>query len=268
MNEMTKKRIHLLYGIILSASIVLAGICIMVACYGIYTNGLASGQQIYSREIVAEAFSAIAIPVYVCLVLVIGGFVLHLALPLERKKLIPEKNESLILRRLQSKKSFAADQTELRCAAEQQQKLRRLHTYISAGLIAVCTIVFLVQACWPGYWPDPRVPDETQDVTEAMIAIMPLFAICVLIHLGYTIFTVYFCRNSIRKEIALYKQATAVAEDAPSLPRRMNKKVLLAIRCGILALSVTLIVIGATTGGVEAIVAKAVAICTECIGLG
>ena len=140
---------------------------------------------------------------------------------------------------------------------------------ISATLIVVCSIVFLTQACWPGYWPDPRVAEETRDVTDAMIAIMPLFAICVLIPLGYTLFTVYFCRNSIREEIALYKLATAPATDpTPALPRRLSKKAMLAIRCGILVLSVALIAIGAATGGVEAIVAKAVAICTECIGLG
>lgn len=269
MNEMTKKRIHVLYGIVLSAVTILAGICLMVACYRIYTTGIAAGVKPYSREIVEAAFAKIAVPVYSCLVLVIGGFILHLALPLEAKKQIPEKNEPMILRRLQSKKAFAEDQAELQAEALRQQKLRRLHQIISAALIVVCSIVFLTQACWPGYWPDPRVDAETKDVTDAMIAIMPLFAICVLIPLGYTLFTVYFCRHSIRKEIALYKQATAPAADpAPALPRRLSDNAMLAIRCGILVLSVALIAIGAATGGVDAIVAKAVAICTECIGLG
>ena len=190
MNEMTKKRIHVLYGIVLSAVTILAGICLMVACYRIYTTGIAAGVKPYSREIVEAAFAKIAVPVYSCLVLVIGGFILHLALPLEAKKQIPEKNEPMILRRLQSKKAFAENQAELRAEALHQQKLRRLHQIISATLIVVCSIVFLTQACWPGYWPDPRVAEETRDVTDAMIAIMPLFAICVLIPLGYTLFTV------------------------------------------------------------------------------
>ena len=59
----TKKRIHLIYGIVLIAVTVIAGICLMFGCYRIYTNGLAAdAEQIYSREIIANAFAAIAIP--------------------------------------------------------------------------------------------------------------------------------------------------------------------------------------------------------------
>ena len=47
MNEMTKKRIHVLYGIVLSAVTILAGICLMVACYRIYTTGIAAGVKIH-----------------------------------------------------------------------------------------------------------------------------------------------------------------------------------------------------------------------------
>ena len=270
MTPETKKRIHLIYGIVLIAVTVIAGLCLMYGCYRIYTDGLAADSgQIYSREIVATTFAGIAVPVYLCLALVIGGFILHVALPLDSKKIAPDKNLPMILSRLQAKKAFGPEQSDLRVATERQQRLRRLHTVISLALIAVCLVIFLVPACQSSYWPNPSDPNETRDVTDAMVGMMPLFAACVLIPMGYSIFTLYFCRNSLRKEIELTKQATAPAGEAVKpLPRRLNGRSLLIIRCVLAAAAVVFIIFGATTGGVEAIIAKAVAICTECIGLG
>lgn len=92
MTQETKKRIHAIYGIVLSVVAVLAGICFIAACLNIYRGGAASNAtQIYTRQIVGESFAGIAIPVYSCLVLVMGGMVLDLALPIEKKKLKPEK---------------------------------------------------------------------------------------------------------------------------------------------------------------------------------
>ena len=109
MTPETKKRIHTIYGIVLSVVAVFAGICFIAACLNIYRSGLANdATQIYTRQIVAESFSKIAIPVYACLVLVIGGMVLDLALPIEKKKVKPEKNLPLILSRLQEKTDLAA----------------------------------------------------------------------------------------------------------------------------------------------------------------
>lgn len=270
MTDQTKKRIHLIYGIILIAVTIIAGLCLMYGCYNIYTTGVASdAMQIYSRQIVQDAFARIAIPVYVCLALVIGSFVLYVALPVEKKKLIPEKNDALILQRLQDKKTFSEDQADLRAAADRQQKLRRLHILISIVLIAVCAITFLVQACWPGYWPNPLDPNETKSVTDAMIGIMPLFAACVLIPVAYTIFTAYFCRSSIRKEIDLMKQAAAPAAETHKTPSfSLSPEATVVVRCILALAAIVFIIVGVCTGGVEAIIAKAVAICTECIGLG
>lgn len=270
MTDQTKKRIHLIYGIILIAVTIIAGLCLMYGCYNIYTSGVASDAlQIYSRQIVRETFAGIAIPVYVCLALVIGSFILYVALPVEKKKLIPEKNDALILQRLRAKKDFSPEQADLRAAVLHQQKLRRIHTIISLALILVCTVVFLIPACQDSYWPNPSDPNETRDVTDAMIGMMPLFAACVLIPMGYTLFTAYFFRKSIRKEVELMKQAAAVATEAPKVHSfRLSQKALMIVRCGIVVAGIVLIVLGVSTGGVEAIIAKAVAICTECIGLG
>ena len=77
MTQEMKKRIHAIYGIVLSVVTVFAGICFIAACLNIYRSGIASdAAQIYTRKIVAQAFVKISVPVYACLILVIGGMVL------------------------------------------------------------------------------------------------------------------------------------------------------------------------------------------------
>jgi len=81
---MTKEnvlRFYRIYKILLSAVIVIAGICFIAGCISIYL----SGDSPYSREIVAETFGKIAIPVYLCLVMTIIGFILDIVLPAECK---------------------------------------------------------------------------------------------------------------------------------------------------------------------------------------
>lgn len=77
------KQLRRIYGIALTAIIVIAGICLMAACICIYASG---GDEPYSREAVAEAFSGIAFPVYLCLGMIAGSFILDFILPAEPKK--------------------------------------------------------------------------------------------------------------------------------------------------------------------------------------
>ncbi len=67
-------------GILTSASIVVSGACLMFSCYRLY-----QADQ-FSREAVAAAFSQICIPVYICLALVVMGFLAECFLPQPPKK--------------------------------------------------------------------------------------------------------------------------------------------------------------------------------------
>lgn len=78
---MTKKRIHLLYSIVLTVMLLITGICLCVACMGIYL----SGEQPFSREAVTAAFRYISVPVYLCIALAVGGLILDTVLPAEVK---------------------------------------------------------------------------------------------------------------------------------------------------------------------------------------
>ena len=83
MTKETKMRILRIYSILLGIMIVIAAICLMVGCISIYN----SGDQPYSREIVAATFSQIAIPVFLCIGMIIMGFILNFLLsPVDEKK--------------------------------------------------------------------------------------------------------------------------------------------------------------------------------------
>ena len=83
MTNETKMRILRIYSILLGVVIVIAAICLMAGCLCIYN----SGDQPYSREIVAETFSKIAIPVFLCIGMIVLGFVLNFLLsPVDEKK--------------------------------------------------------------------------------------------------------------------------------------------------------------------------------------
>lgn len=266
MSPNVRKRIHLIYGIVFSAVTLVAGVCLMAACYGIYSAGLQSGaDQIFTRTIVAEAFSVIAVPVYLCLALSIGSFLLHLALPLQPKTPVPEKNRQLILSRLQTKTDLARCDAGLRADIGKQQARRKRDTLITAIVLALCSVLFLAYALMPGRWPETS--QVTGAVEEATLVLLGCLALPTLL----AIWTAYRNRNSLDKEIALMKQAAAQAPKQPEMTTAAeNKKVnwLLIARYAIVVIAIVCILYGYNKDGFIDVIAKAAAICTECVGLG
>lgn len=263
MSENTRKRIHLIYGIALSAVTVITGIRFITGCYSIYTAGKAAGGQIYTRAIIAEAFAPMALCTYLCLALVLGGFLLHLVLPPVKKKVAVEKNRELILSRLQAKTDLAVCDPQLRQQIAKQQKLRRLMVTVSAVLLSLCSALFLCYACRPDRWPE--VGQVTAIVAQTAIA---LFG-ALLLPTASCVVTAYLSRSSLDKEIELMKEASKQAPATVSPAAAAGKKDLLVfVRYGILAVAVACIMIGYFNGGVADVIAKAAAICTECVGLG
>lgn len=262
MSNDIRKLVHRIYGIAISAVTVIAGARLAWACYGIYTDGKAAGGQIYTRAIVAEAFREVALPVYLCLALVIGGFLLHLLLPPERQKAVPEKNRQLILNRLYAKADLAQSDPILVAEIQKQKKARRLHTLIGAALLAIFSVIFLIYACNDALWP------EVAQITPVMARSVLLLLGCLVIPTGYAIFDAYFCRRSMDKEIDLLKQAAKGSPAPAAQPACHCGKALVIARCVIVVLAVVLMIYGYSTGGISDVIAKAAAICTECVGLG
>lgn len=255
---MNVKRIPLIYGIVLSTALVVAGVCLMLACWQVYSSG---GEQIYTAEKIAAAFAPIAIPVYVALALTLGGFVLHMALPLEQEKRKIEKNHALMLHKLHEKNDLSAcgDQ-KLVAAIEKEPKLRKLHSLISLAVLAVSAVVFLCYALNGSNF-------HSSQITESMISAMYVMLPCLAVPFGYAVFTAYFHRVSIRRELELMKLVAAPKKAEPAQAKKPCKLCAVLPYC-LLAVAVCLIAVGLMGNGWADVLTKAVNICRECVGLG
>ena len=263
MTPETKKRIHLIYGILVSVAAVVAGICFIAACCNIYYTGIANDvPQIYTRDIVAENFAKICVPVYICLALVLGGIVLNIALPQEKKRSKPEKNVALMLSRLQNTTNLDACTPALRKQILSQRTSRRIHSILSAALLAIGSVVFLIYACNAGHWGANSTP--------SMVSAMYWMISCLALPLLYILFTAYFCRNSRGKELEFMKQANKEAPKAAATAsvKCAKRYPMGAVQLAVIAIAVVLVILGVCNDGTADILTKAVNICTECVGLG
>lgn len=256
MTSQQSTNLRKIYGILLSVVLIIAGICLMVQCYAIYT----SPEGIFSREIVSQYFSPIAIPVYLCFVMVILGFVLDCFLPSGKEKKSAEKNYDLILERLHAKTDLNNCAEALREEVLREQKARKCHKNVTIVLLVVGSVLFLAYALIP----DSFHPHE---INHSMIQAMSRLVPCMIVPFGYGIFTAYHRRSSICREIELLKQANA-PRSVVDEPVKAASKATGYLRWVFLIAAVGILVYGYCTGGTADVLTKAINICTECVGLG
>lgn len=245
-----------IYGIALSAILILTGICLMVQCCRIYFTG----DGTFSREIVAAHFSPIAIVVYLCLAMVVLGFLLDAFLPAGTGKRAAEKNVDLILEKLHAKIDLDACEEAVRKAVAKEQNGRKRHKIVSIALLLSCSIGFL------GFALDGNNFHQ-REITESLIRSMYLLVPCTVIPFGYAVFAAYHRRASILREIDILK---SVGSNRAAVPAEIKNydKIMTVGRWAVLAVAVAILAYGYVTGGSADVLTKAINICTECVGLG
>ena len=251
MTEKSVKTVRLVYGIVLSAAAIVAGICLMAACMGIYQSG---GEQIYTPEKVAAAFQDIALPVYLFVALSVGSILLEGFLP-PRPKAKNAQIPEMVRARLLEKADMTYCGPQLKAAICNEQKKRTVMTGIGFGLLALCSAVFLIYALNGANF-------HQSDVTGSMVSAMWVFFPCLAVPFAYAVFAAYFCKKSILAECELLKTVPKAENSAPAVkPVAWVKWALLAVALGIF-------IYGFFAGGTVDVLTKAVNICTECVGLG
>ncbi len=267
MSQKNINRIHRIYGIVCGAVAVVAGLCFAISARQIYEAGLAQNAQPYTYETIGAAFSRIAIPVYLCLALVIGGIVLNILWPQPRKKVPAEKNLPLILARLQAKTDLEQCDAQLRSDITRQQNGRSLRRSLCIGLFALSTVLFVTYACNGRNWADISIQGG---VNQSMLKAFFAMVLCLLPTAGFGIYTAYACKRSLSREIELMRQANAAAplSEPRAIPCKNRERAIVITRYAILTFALCIMVYGLMTGGTADVLAKAAAICTECVGLG
>ena len=256
MTTQCSKKIRRIYSIVLCIALITAGICLMAACLNIYDSGSGS----FSREIVAQQFSTISIPVYLCLVMVILGFVLDIFLPGEKPKTLPEKNYALILDRLHAKTDLSLCEEDQRGEILREQKSRKCHKVVTIILLILGSVLYLSYGLNGNNF-------HQREITDSLIAAMAWLVPCVAVPFSYAVFCAYHSKASMLREIELLKKIGANRTPAPEQKRSTGRGPEI-LRWAVLAAALAILVYGYAAGGTADVLTKAINICTECVGLG
>lgn len=251
---MKKLSIRQIFSIILTISLILAGICLMYACYHVYSTG---GDQPYSAARVAEAFAPIAPVVYVAL----GLSLVSLFLPKEEKRSKIEKNYELALQRLHQKHDVqgCGDKKLVYAIASEQRRRKnnRLVTWILLSLGFAVSLIYSTNM-------DNMVASNS---TPKVMNFALVMGACFAIPFGYGVYSAYAHKVSIRKELELMK-LVAAPRNTPLVITKTQPKYMAYIPYVGIAVAVVLIVVGYLGNGQAGVLAKAVEICKECVGIG
>lgn len=251
-----KQWIYILFDWLLTAAIVAAGICLMVACLRIYHSG---GEQVYTPEKVAAAFAPIAVPVYICLGLIVVSFILPLVLKRTEGKTPRTKDLAMELKRLRlSRDPKQADnekQSELRQLCRGRLALRLVCAVLCSFFFGLFLFFALVNSA---FYPDAA------DATIYIKSLMPTFSPCIALCFGCGLLAASLQRRMDEKQIAILKQCPPLTQK----PAVKKDRFAPVFRYVVLGLAVAIMVYGLVTGGWQDVLTKAVNICTECVGLG
>ena len=283
MSPKTAKYVRTVYGIILSLLVLIVGLLLILSCIDIYR----SGDRPFSTESVGAHFSAIALPVYLCIIWAVGGVVLSLALPTEQTRRKGLISPEVTLARLTGKLDLSKCPYELEKNIRRQRTLRQIFVLVTVVLYVTGATRALIYALNKNNFPaaDGQFNAEVlQGTLTVALYLAPPFL--------YSIVTSFLNREFRKREIALVKEAIALCATRPDLCRtpetpvenscsgacpfqkaksvftKHQKTILTVVRCVVLAVGVLFVLLGIFNGGMSDVVQKAIKICTECIGLG
>lgn len=259
MTEQKIKRIYAVCGWILSALILVTGICFAVSCVSIYR----SGDKPFSRESVALAFEKIAIPVYLCIAGVIGCGVLSLVLPLPTSKVKAITERKITLERVLSGVSEEDLENSLKEKLSKERRMRQILRVVCVAICLVAAVISAVYACNPSHY---TLENLNGDILSAVLVVLS----CAVLSLAACyVLGVLLCDASMKREMevlsAVPKTRGVKKEQKISRPQPWRPWV---IRGVILLVGIFFVLMGIFNGGAEDVLGKAIRICTECIGLG
>lgn len=249
-------RMHRIYNILFSIVIVIAGICLIIGVLTIYN----SGDQPFSRESVAATFSTIAFPIYLTLVMAIISFIWEIISPSDKEKNPKAKDYPAMLSNLYEKKDFSSGDVTVQEEIKSLWKNRKSHIIIRTVVLVVCSAIFLLYALNSANF-------HQSEINSSMINAMKVLVPCSFVAFGYALFVAVHNEKSIQKEMELVKKLPAL-KDSTDGEIVTEEKRLSPYRNAILVAAIILIVYGFLNGGTIDVLAKAINICTECIGLG
>ena len=273
LNDKIKARIRLIYGIALSAMLFITGILFICSCYAIYK----SGSSPFTRESIGEAFSLIAVHVYLTVASVIGGAVISIVMPDEEGKLVGLRAPAVVLKKLAEKVDLKSLDEQNKADIEKERCLRKILTYVNIALAAIVAIAPLFYLMNPANFP--AVSGEyNAEISHGMLVYLAFLAPLAVYEVVYVILFDLSCKREAELCKAAIKAGglQAAQDNTNACPIRRalaylkenEGSVILGVRIALVCCAIVFIIAGTVNGGMVDVLNKAIKICTECIGLG
>jgi len=255
MNSESLSRLRKPLRILVSLSVLLAGLCLMWACLHIYHSG---GPQPFSRESVAAAFRPVAIPLFLCLAVILLSLPAQFLFPKEHQGSVRQLR--MTLHRAQAEADLSSCAEELREEILLLRSNRRLYDRTGQVILVFSTILFLTYGLNGRNFQPVQIDSS---IIRAMFWLLP----CTAVPFAYGVFAARKNRASMEQELDLLKYAAKVSSPLPSGSHRHRRRIAF-VRTGLLIIALVFLLWGLLAGGTADVLTKAVNICSECIGLG
>ena len=251
------KKLHLIYGCAVTVAVLALGVVLILSVLDIYRADPTGAP--YSPATIGAHFHDISILVYCTAALIGSGFLLDVFAPVKEERPKPVRDQRALMLKAAAKAGTPS--------AEEQKRIDKEHllrTCITVGCVSFFAGLMVYPLIHVLFHHDYSAANpNTEVIRSTLVVFVPAIVGFVVCHVGALLVAKSYLRQTdIYKSIKNDGQKPAVVEKTAS------KTPVRIIRCVILVVAVTFIVMGILNGSAYDVLTKAVAICTECIGLG
>lgn len=270
LTEKQRSTVRLVTEALLSFALVLTGILFIYSCYGIYK----SGPSPFTRESIADAFSKIAVAVYITVGIVVVSAVVDIAVSVEQKKLVGARSPKALVKRLSQKTDFEGADPQLVKGIENERRLRRILDRVRLAVNVACLVLPLIYLLNPANF---SAVDPNSEILHGILLYLAFLSPAIILE----VVSIILFDRSYTKEAELLRtlpKSTAKTEEnigsqskfakIKALLTHNGKEITLGLRIALVVCAVVFIAVGIFGGGMVDVLNKAIKICTECIGLG
>lgn len=262
------EKIRLIYAIFLGVFSVAVGIAVICVAADIYYTGKGTG-VIYSREIVGERLSKLAIP----LILLVGAIIAGAVFPLYKVRQRPTSENAV--KKLASRMPSGGEGEEFDAAQKAFNKTKYIRLGVWLAALAVALAAAIAVLCYVLDRSNFPGADVTEEIFALVRFVLPFTAAALVSLSAAAVYNGVLAQkqlNALKKMIKSGNGECAATSD-PAFVSKVksvwNSAITLwAVRGVLLVLAITFIIVGIFNGGANDVLVKAINICQECIGLG
>ena len=217
-----------------------------------------TGEKPFTREVIGEYLSRLAIPSAVCLAALLFAPIFECIFPQKKIKLRADRDVFCKVRR-EKKKLADRKINYLKDVSEARERF-----VLRTVCAALCTLSFVPAAVYVLLPASFSGENTSREVLRAAAIVFACALVSATVFFAFSFFDRKKSEALLKVLRSMSKKDTGV--EPAKTARRFN--FVLLIRLAVFLLGVALVVLGVMNGGNRDVLGKAINICYECIGLG